>query len=165
MRATAPTPLFGFNSTVHRRGLSFHVQTEDSGVGHPHVITHVFAEGGRIVATRRTSYAEHVAAPDCHDLVRRLLLGQHRDAIVALQAGEFDDVLAWLPEPAEVDLEPTEVRAPEPAANGRAAPPRAAGPALIGLDPTSESLDDVILRDVVLQIAAVGPAHETANET
>lgn len=154
MRATAPTPLFGFNSTVHRRGLSFHVQTEDSGVGHPHVITHVFAEGGRIVATRRTSYSEHVAAPDCHDIVRRLLLGQHRDAIVALHAGEFDDALAFLPAPGEVDLQPTEVRAPERAANDRTVTPRVAGPGLIGLDPTTESLDDVILRDVTLELAA-----------
>lgn len=151
MRAAVPTPLFGFNSTVRRHGIAFHIQTEDSGVVHPHVITHVFAEGGRIISTRRTSYAEHVTAQDCHDFVRRLLLEQHRRAIVELQSGKYDDEISDIVGHAEVRLEPTGAPPPEVAANSRAEAPRAEGPDILGHDPTQESIDELIVRDVARQ--------------
>ena len=44
-------PLLGYNTNVRHKGKLFHIQTEDSGIGHPHIITHLFADGGRIVAS------------------------------------------------------------------------------------------------------------------
>ncbi len=38
----------GFNHNVKYKGQVFHVQTEDSGVENPHIITHLFL-GGNIV--------------------------------------------------------------------------------------------------------------------
>src|SRR5437773_1302277 len=35
----------GFNNNVKYQGQVFHVQTEDSGLDAPHVITHLFADG------------------------------------------------------------------------------------------------------------------------
>lgn len=156
MRAAVPTPLFGFNSTVRRRGIDFHIQTEDSGVVHPHVITHVFAEGGRIISTRRTSYAEHVTAQDRHDFVRRLLLEQHRQAIVELQSGKYDDEIAGVIDGhGEVRLQPGQVRPIEEAANSRTEAPRAAGPDVLGQDPTADSIDELIVRDVARQLGTI----------
>ena len=55
-------PLLGYNTNVRHKGRLYHIQTEDSGVGHPHIITHLFADGGRIVGSKKTSYAEHLNA-------------------------------------------------------------------------------------------------------
>jgi len=157
VKATVPPPLFGYNSSVRRGGRTFHVQTEDSGRGHPHVITHVFAEGGRIVATHRTSYAEQLGDPECAVFVRRLLITQHREAFIALHEGRYDDGddrrlddgggfdLAELGATG-VDVSPAAV-----AANiGTIAEPADLEPSLallVGFDASELSLDDIILRD------------------
>ena len=39
------SPLLGYNNNLKHAGKLFHIQTEDSGVDHPHVITHLFTEG------------------------------------------------------------------------------------------------------------------------
>ena len=54
----AGSPLLGYNTNVRHLGKLYHIQTEDSGVRHPHVITHLFADGGRIIASKKTTYAE-----------------------------------------------------------------------------------------------------------
>ena len=67
----APSPLLGFNNNVRHKGRVFHIQTEDSGIRHPHIITHLFADGGRILKTTKTSYAEHVGPGHGRDRARR----------------------------------------------------------------------------------------------
>jgi hypothetical protein len=86
----ATSPLLGFNNNVKHRGRLFHIQTEDSGVKHPHVITHLFADGGRILKTTKTSYAEHVGSERLADVVRELMKEQHKAMFIALRDGEFD---------------------------------------------------------------------------
>src|SRR5690348_1895778 len=86
------SPLLGFNNNVKHRGRLFHIQTEDSGIKHPHVITHLFADGGRILKTVKTSYAEHLGNERLSDLVRELMKEQHKTMFIALRDGEFDHV-------------------------------------------------------------------------
>ena len=43
------SPLLGYNNNVRHKNRQFHIQTEDSGVNHPHIITHLFMDGGRIL--------------------------------------------------------------------------------------------------------------------
>lgn len=88
-----PPPLLGFNNNVKHRGRVFHIQTEDSGVKRPHVITLLFADGGRIVKSKKTIYAEHVGLTDLPQVVRRLMKEQHKAMFIALRGGEFDDVI------------------------------------------------------------------------
>jgi hypothetical protein len=57
------SPLLGYNTNVRHSGELFHIQTEDSGVGHPHVITHLFVEG-TILATKKTSYSHLLESED-----------------------------------------------------------------------------------------------------
>jgi len=60
MKAPRHAPLVGYNTGVQHKDRTYHIQTEDVGANHSHVVTHLFADGGRIVATRKTSYARYV---------------------------------------------------------------------------------------------------------
>ncbi len=90
-------PLLGYNNNVPYKGHVYHVQTEDSGSRRPHVITHLFADGGRIVKTRKTSYAQFVESENLTERVRVLMRNQHKEMVLTLRKGEFDFLL----EPAE----------------------------------------------------------------
>jgi len=64
----APSPLLGYNNNVRHKNRVFHIQTEDSGIKHPHIITHLFMDGGRILKSLKTSYAEHVGVEGMSDI-------------------------------------------------------------------------------------------------
>ena len=86
-----PSPLLGYNTNVRHRGKLFHIQTEDSGLKHPHIITHLFADGGRIVASQKSSYAEHIGAPNLRDVVKKMMREQHKGMFIALRDGVYDE--------------------------------------------------------------------------
>lgn len=95
-------PLLGYNTNVRHKGRLYHIQTEDSGVGHPHIITHLFADGGRIVGSKKTSYAEHLSAEGLQDTVKKLMQAQHKAMFIALRDGLYDETGA-----VEIPGEPT----------------------------------------------------------
>ena len=80
----------GFNTNVRHRDRTFHVQTEDSGRKRPKIITLLY-EGGVILFSKKTSYAEHVDADNVQEVVRELMESQHREMLVGLKAGDFDE--------------------------------------------------------------------------
>jgi len=84
------SPLLGYNNNVRHKNRVFHIQTEDSGVNHPHIITHLFMDGGRILKSVKTSYAEHVGAAGMQEIVRGLMKEQHKAIFIALRDGQFD---------------------------------------------------------------------------
>ncbi len=89
-----PPPLLGFNNNVRHRGRIFHIQTEDSGIRHARIMTHLFADGGRIVRTTRTEYSEHVGRADMVEVLRALMKEQHKSMFIRLRSGELDDAIA-----------------------------------------------------------------------
>jgi len=97
----APPPLLGFNNNVRHRGRIFHIQTEDSGVRIPRIVTHLFADGGRIVKTTRTDYSQHVGSADMVTVVRAMMKEQHKAMFAALRAGELDVLLEQICGPLE----------------------------------------------------------------
>ena len=105
-----PSPLVGYNTNVRHKGKLYHIQTEDSGVNHPHVITHLFADGGRIIASRKTGYASHLGAKDLQSIVKKLMQEQHKAVFIELRDCVYDE-----------DQEPTPAAAPAQR-NGAAAP-------------------------------------------
>ena len=109
MSKAAPPPLLGFNNNVRHRGRIFHIQTEDSGVKFPRIVTHLFADGGRIVKTSRTDYTEHLEKPDMAAVVRGMMKEQHKGMFAALRAGDMDPLLENVCGP----LEPAKSKAPE----------------------------------------------------
>ena len=86
-----PSPLVGYNTNVRHKGKLYHIQTEDSGIQHPHIITHLFADGGRIIASRKTSYAEHIGQPELQKTVKRLMQEQHKAMFIALRDCLYDE--------------------------------------------------------------------------
>lgn len=86
-----PSPLVGYNTNVRHKGNLYHIQTEDSGVKRPHVITQLFADGGRIIASEKTSYEEHVSAENLAVLVKKLMQEQHKRVFIALRDGAYDE--------------------------------------------------------------------------
>jgi hypothetical protein len=83
----------GFNNNVKYKAQTFHIQTEDSGLDKPHVITHLFADGGRILKSHKRSYADHVKQQDVAAYVRQLMKGQQLEMALALREGRFDEVI------------------------------------------------------------------------
>jgi hypothetical protein len=86
----AQSPLVGYNTNVRHKGKLYHIQTEDSGVSHPHVITHLFADGGRIIASRKTGYAEHLGAKELPGIVKKLMQEQHKAMFIELRDCVYD---------------------------------------------------------------------------
>lgn len=89
--ARGQSPLVGYNTNVRHKGKLYHIQTEDSGVQHPHIITHLFADGGRIVASKKTDYAQHVPSDNLHDVVKKLMQEQHKAMFIALRDCVYDE--------------------------------------------------------------------------
>jgi hypothetical protein len=83
----------GFNNNVKYKAQTFHIQTEDSGLDKPHVITHLFADGGRVIKSHKRSYAEHVTRDDIPAFVRQLMKNQQLEMALALREGRFDAII------------------------------------------------------------------------
>jgi hypothetical protein len=87
----SPSPLVGYNTNVRHKGKLYHIQTEDSGVKRPHVITQLFADGGRIIASEKTSYQEHIESENLAVLVKQLMQEQHKRVFIGLRDGVYDE--------------------------------------------------------------------------
>jgi hypothetical protein len=83
----------GFNNNVKYRAQTFHIQTEDSGLDRPHVITHLFADGGRVIKSHKRTYNEHVRREDVALFVRQLMKAQQLEMALALREGKFDPII------------------------------------------------------------------------
>jgi hypothetical protein len=86
--------LSGFNNNFRYRGILFHVQTEDSGVSNPHVITHLF-HGGNILSSEKLDYSEklELGEDELEEVVRELMETQHKAMLKRLQRGLHDKVI------------------------------------------------------------------------
>lgn len=85
----------GFNNNIKAKDQIFHIQTEDSGLNSPHIITHLFADGGRVVKSHKRVYAAAIdTEPDIGAYVRQLMKAQHLEMVFQLREGRFDAILA-----------------------------------------------------------------------
>lgn len=84
----------GFNNNIKFRDSVYHVQTEDSGLDSPHIITHLFADGGRIIKSHKRSYEDSVKRADVAEFVRGLMKAQHLEMVMKLRDGSFDRIIA-----------------------------------------------------------------------
>ena len=80
----------GFNHNIMYKGEVFHVQTEDSGLANPHIITLLY-RGGTIIASKKTSYADILKVDGLAQVVESIMKEQHKDMLRRLKTGEFDD--------------------------------------------------------------------------
>lgn len=91
MAKTFEKAVTGFNHNIKHKGKGYHVQTEDSGINNPHIITHLFV-GGNILASKKTSYADIVHTPNLSDVVRELMEEQHKEMLRNLINGVYDNI-------------------------------------------------------------------------
>lgn len=81
--------IVGFNHNMTYRGVCFHVQTEDSGIRTPHLITLLY-HGGTIISSQKTSYADILNVENLEVVVEDLAKEQHKGMLRRLKKGEFD---------------------------------------------------------------------------
>lgn len=79
--------LVGYNTNVPYKGIIYHVQTEDSGLKNPVIITLLYHQG-TILASKKTSYAHIASAPGYQEQVRALMKEQHKNMMKELIAGK-----------------------------------------------------------------------------
>ena len=115
--------LLGYNHNINYKGSVFHIQTEDSGVKTPHIITLLYREGV-ILCSKKTSYADILRIDNLEAVVEDLMKEQHKDMLRRLKAGEFDEKAFGTHQQAEVkSLEPKqESLAPQAQASPTPAP-------------------------------------------
>ncbi len=124
--------LSGFNTNFRYRGVLFHVQTEDSGLGNPHVITHLF-HGGNIMASEKRDYSDLLGEMDGEALdgaVRKLMEGLHKSMLKQLSRGEHDAAIEQRMGPDVFCAAPEAPAADPPTVTEEERPPAAATPSV-----------------------------------
>lgn len=116
--------LLGFNHNVMYKGAVFHVQTEDSGIANPHIITLLY-KGGVILCSKKTSYADILKMESLEQVVEELMKEQHKEMMRRLKSGEFDERAFSAPS-APSDTATTPSVPPAAATTGDIQSPRAA---------------------------------------
>lgn len=79
----------GFNHNIKHNDKVYHIQTEDSGVETPHIITLLYV-GGTIITRDKTSYADIVKIDNLETVVKELMEEQHKGMLKKLISGTFD---------------------------------------------------------------------------
>jgi hypothetical protein len=125
--------LTGYNTDFKFQGKIYHVQTEDGGLGSPAITSLLYFQGA-ILASRKTSYADIIKADCLDEVVRELMMEQHKQMIRDLMQGKLEINAPAQPQPAAA-----------PKAVPAAAPSAAAKPAAPREEPKEKSLDDIIL--------------------
>lgn len=82
----------GFNHNFRYKGVIYHIQTEDSGLKSPNIVTLLY-QGGTILASKKTSYADITKVDNLAQVVEELMKEQHKAMLRSLKAGEFDAVI------------------------------------------------------------------------
>src|SRR5687768_2165679 len=119
MAKTFEKAVTGFNHNIKYKGKVYHVQTEDSGVNNPHIITHLFV-GGNILASKKTSYADIIQADNLSEVVRELMEEQHKEMLRNLINGVYDTYED--PSGAVKHYQPGQLATEEESARARAQP-------------------------------------------
>ena len=143
--------LVGYNHNIRYKGEIFHVQTEDSGINTPHIITLLY-RGGNIIASKKTSYADIVKMGNLNQVVEELMKEQHKDMLRRLKSAEFDARLGLqgvveTPPPPAPEPPPASAAAatPEPLPGVEQAPPlQPQAPPKSDTLNKKQSLDDLI---------------------
>jgi hypothetical protein len=155
----------GFNHNFRYRGEVYHIQTEDSGVKSPNIVSLLY-QGGTILASKKTSYADISKVDNLDKVVEELMKEQHKGMLRSLKSGEFDTVIERFksgktmtsqvlagekPSKPQVEVAPVEdgqVAAAQPAVEQSPAP--ASVPPVVAAEKPPSSVVAVSLDEVIL---------------
>ncbi|MGE4543061.1 MAG: hypothetical protein AB7D06_03020 [Pedobacter sp.] len=79
----------GYNHNFRYKGRVFHVQTEDGGSKSPQIVTLLY-EGGTILASCKSTYADLLGKEDHRQQVEQRMKAQHKEMLRRLRDGELD---------------------------------------------------------------------------
>jgi hypothetical protein len=82
----------GYNTDVRHVETVLHVQTEDKGRDNPFIESVIYV-AGRVVSTKRSSYAKLLADGKGDSEIAALMEHQHRTILAAIRSGRFDGKL------------------------------------------------------------------------
>ncbi|RJQ39726.1 MAG: hypothetical protein C4550_04880 [Nitrospiraceae bacterium] len=126
--------LVGYNNNVTYKGKVYHVQTEDSGLNNPIIVTLLYIKG-TILASKKTSYSHLIGNKDIKKSVRELMKEQHKAILKELIAGKYTG-----DEAEEGKKEEMEIRSELPDAS----------PELLGIEPEMKKTKNKTLDDILL---------------
>lgn len=124
--------LVGYNTNVTYKGNVYHVQTEDSGIKNPVIVTLLYLKG-TILSSKKISYAHIANNPDYKMKVRELMKEQHKSMLKELVSGKFTSEKTS----EEQHDEPPETKQEEPRPESTAE------------DKPARSLDDILLDYII----------------
>jgi len=81
--------LTGYNTDFKFQGKIYHCQTEDGGTNSPYITSLLYLQGA-ILASRKTSYADILKADCLDEVVRELMMEQHKQMIRDLMKGKLN---------------------------------------------------------------------------
>jgi ketol-acid reductoisomerase len=125
--------LVGYNNNVTYKGKVYHVQTEDSGLNNPIIVTLLYIKG-TILASKKTSYSHLIGNKDIKKSVRELMKEQHKAILKELIAGKY------------TGDEAEEEKKEEPVSPGLLG----TSPDIIGAEPEMKKTKDKTLDDILL---------------
>jgi len=150
----------GFNHNFRYKGEIYHIQTEDSGLKSPNIVTLLY-RGGTILASKKMSYADISKIDNLEQVVEELMKDQHKAMLRGLKSGQFDEIIARFEAglvkgragAAPGETSPAEPMAVESPATAPAVSPTSPKPVSQSpptqtsrpSSPISKSLDDIVL--------------------
>jgi hypothetical protein len=170
----------GFNTDIQHEGVTYHVQTEDKGLETPLILSLVYV-GGAIIASKRTPYADLLAAGYDEKALTERLNRQHKLICAAIRAGRVADLKrmggpAQTEKPGDAEGRPTSERGKTQrkkkadATQAASATQAAAGP--VEASATFEAADAGATREevfeeverVVEEVKPAGEAQKSSGE-
>lgn len=103
----------GFNTDVEYNGVTYHVQTEDKGLGKPLILSLVYT-GGEILASKRSPYDDLITAGFDEKVLSERLNRQHKLICAAIKQGRIEDLrrMSMTNSPAVTETKPVEIVQP-----------------------------------------------------
>jgi len=130
--------LVGYNNNVTYKGKVYHVQTEDSGLNNPVIVTLLYYKG-TILASKKTNYSHLLGEKDIKDSVRELMKAQHKAILKELIAGKHTTADVQTEHPQTLE---EEGQAAEAVLNAEPSESRAK-------DDSKKTLDDILLDYII----------------
>jgi hypothetical protein len=79
----------GYNTTVTRSGVDFHVQTQDKGRPANYVESTIY-KSGQVLSSRKTFYTSFLDEPDLQNKINTIIEEQHNAILKEVEEGKFD---------------------------------------------------------------------------
>ena len=79
----------GYNTTVTRSGIDFHVQTQDKGRPANYVESIIY-KTGQVLSSRKTFYTSFLNSPDLQNKIKKIIEEQHNTILKEIAEGQFD---------------------------------------------------------------------------